>query len=250
MFSAKLAKVGLVQRRKVATLQAFITDYIASRVDVKPATREIWSQGERGLVDFFGGGKPVREITAGGAENYKMHLVGKKLASMTIRKRLQFAKTVFRAMVKHRLIDSNPFAEVGIQASMDPDRQQFISREDTAKLLESGPGFHLANDYRPGTIRRAALSERSPFAASGRTSTGRQAGSWFTRPKTEHHPGKAPARFRYSPNCGPSSKRLASWPRRARCTWSNDTGKSRWDRRAGGTATCGLNSSGSSGGPA
>ena len=65
VLSAKLAKVGLIQRRKVATLQAFITEYITSRVDVKPATREIWSQGERGLVDFFGGGKPVREITAG-----------------------------------------------------------------------------------------------------------------------------------------------------------------------------------------
>lgn len=187
--SVKLAKVGLVQRRKVATLQAFITEYITGRVDVKPATREIWSQGERGLVDFFGGGKPVREITAGGAENYKMALIGEKLASMTIRKRLQFAKTVFRAMVKHRLIDSNPFAEVGIQATMDPDRQRFIGREDTAKLLEAAP------DCTWRTI--IALSRFGGLRCPSEVlSLQWQAIDWaagkmrVTSPKTEHHPGK------------------------------------------------------------
>ena len=162
VLSEKLAKVGLIQRRKVATLQAFISDYITNRVDVKPATREIWSQGERGLVDFFGGGKAVREITAGGADNYKMHLIGKKLAPMTIRKRLQFAKTVFRSMIKHRLIDTNPFAEVSVQATMDPNRQHFISQADTDKLLESAPRLGLANDHSPGSLRRTSVPERGP----------------------------------------------------------------------------------------
>ena len=32
----KLEKVGLIQRRKSAVLQAFITEYVSSRVDVKP----------------------------------------------------------------------------------------------------------------------------------------------------------------------------------------------------------------------
>ena len=107
--AAKLVKVGLIQRRKSATLQAFITEYIASRVDVKPATKEVWRQGELGLVEFFGANKPVRDITEGSAENYKLHLIEAKLSTMTVRKRLQFAKTLFRAMVKHKLIDSNPF---------------------------------------------------------------------------------------------------------------------------------------------
>ena len=62
----------------------------------------------------------MREITAGAAENYKMFLIGEKLAPMTVRKRLQFAKTVFWAMVKHRLIDSSPFSEVKFKATMDP----------------------------------------------------------------------------------------------------------------------------------
>lgn len=189
VLSAKLARVGLVQRRKVATLQAFITEYITSRVDVKPGTKEVWSQGERGLVDFFGGGKPVREITAGGAENYKMHLIGEKLASMTIRKRLQFAKTVFRVMVKHRMIDSNPFAEVGIQATMDPDRQRFISREDTAKLLEA------VTDCTWRTIialaRCGGLRCPSEVLSLRWQDIDWAAGKMrVTSPKTEHHPGK------------------------------------------------------------
>ena len=187
--SAKLAKVGLIQRRKVATLQAFITDYIASRVDVKPATREIWSQGERGLVDFFGAGKPVREITAGGAENYKMRLIGAKLATMTIRKRLQFAKTVFRSMVKHRLIDANPFAEVGIQASMDPARQHFIDRAATAKLLEAAPDCTWRTII--ALARYGGLRCPSEVLSLRWQDIDRAAEKMrITSPKTEHHPGK------------------------------------------------------------
>ncbi len=188
--SSKLAKVGLIQRRKTATLQAFITEYITSRVDVKPATREIWSQGERGLVDFFGSGKPVREITAGGAENYKMYLIGRKLASMTIRKRLQFAKTVFRAMVKHRLIDSSPFAEVGIQASMDPKRQHFISRDDTAKLMEAAPDCTWRTII--ALARYGGLRCPSEVLSVEWRGVDWEAGRIVVNsPKTEHHPGKA-----------------------------------------------------------
>jgi len=185
----KLVKVGLIQRRKVATLQAFITQYIASRVDVKPATREIWGQGEHGLVDFFGAAKPVKDITPGAAEQYKLHLIGKKLASMTVRKRLQFAKTVFGSMVKHRLIDSNPFAEVSIQATMDPDRQRFISLADTRRLLEVCP------DWTWRTI--VALSRYGGLRCPSEVLSLRlqdidwEAGKMrVTSPKTEHHPGK------------------------------------------------------------
>ena len=62
----------------------------------------------------------MREIRAGAAENYKMFLIGDKLAPMTVRKRLQFAKTAFWAMVKHRLIDSSPFSEGEVQGDNGP----------------------------------------------------------------------------------------------------------------------------------
>jgi len=50
----KLVRVGLVPKRERVTLGAFVANYITSRHDVKPASKEIWRQGERSLVDYFG----------------------------------------------------------------------------------------------------------------------------------------------------------------------------------------------------
>jgi integrase len=140
-------------------------------------------------VDFFGADKLVRDITAGAADNYKMHLIGEKLAPMTVRKRLQFAKMIFRAMVKHRLIESNPFAEVKFKATMDPARQRFITREETTKLLAACPNWEwrlIVALARYGGLRCPSeiLSLRVGDI------------NWeanricVTSPKTEHHPGK------------------------------------------------------------
>src|SRR4051812_38354133 len=38
----KLAAVELIPKRERQTLKAFLDDYLARRLDVKPATREIW----------------------------------------------------------------------------------------------------------------------------------------------------------------------------------------------------------------
>ena len=65
--------------------------------DVKSSTKEVWRHGERWLVGFFGPDKPMREITPGDADRYRLHLMGTKLASMTDQKRLQFASMLFRA---------------------------------------------------------------------------------------------------------------------------------------------------------
>src|SRR6187401_1595848 len=50
----KLAAVGLCEARESAMLGPFIKGYIQGRTDVKPATKEVWQQGETGLVEFFG----------------------------------------------------------------------------------------------------------------------------------------------------------------------------------------------------
>ncbi len=137
----KLAAVGLCDARESAVLGPFIKGYIQSRTDVKPATKEVWRQGEMGLVEFFGANKPLGDVTPGDADRYKLHLIGKKLASMTVRKRLQFATMIFRAGLRRRLIAESPFADVSIKASM-PNRERFISVEETAKLLEACPNHH------------------------------------------------------------------------------------------------------------
>ena len=72
----KLAAVGLVPKRAAverATLEVFIDAYILGRTDVKPATKEIWRQGKRGMIDYFGAAA-VADITPGDADGYKLHL--------------------------------------------------------------------------------------------------------------------------------------------------------------------------------
>ena len=101
----RLAAVGLIDKpeaKEAAELGAFIASYVDSRNDVKPATKEVWRQEEKGLVEFFGPNRPLAEITPGDADRYKQKLIGDKLASMTIRKRLQFATMIFRAALRRR----------------------------------------------------------------------------------------------------------------------------------------------------
>jgi hypothetical protein len=76
----KLAKVGLCEARESDLLHSFIKSYVEGRSDVKPATKEVWRQGETGLTEFFGADKALREISPGDADRYKLHLIGKKLA--------------------------------------------------------------------------------------------------------------------------------------------------------------------------
>jgi len=187
----KLARVGLIAKteaKAAVTLGPFIESYVKSRVDVKPATKEVWRQGEMGLIEFFGSDKSIGEITPGDADNYKLHLIGKKLAPMTVRKRLQFATMIFRAAMRRRLIPDSPFADVSIKASM-PDRSRFITRDETAKIMGACPNL----DWRVIVSLSRFGGLRCPSEV---LSLGWQDIDWDREritvhsPKTEHHPGK------------------------------------------------------------
>jgi integrase len=188
----RLVKEGLATARigeNVTNLGTFIEDYIAKRADVKPATKEIWGQGKRGLIDFFGADKHLDDISPGQADDYKSKLVAAKLAPMTIRKRLQFAKMIFRAAVRHRLIAADPFADVNIKATMS-DKRRFITPEDTAKLIDSCPD----QDWRSIVALARWGGLRCPSEV---LSLAWNDIDWehdritVHSPKTEHHPGKA-----------------------------------------------------------
>ncbi|MBL8827552.1 MAG: site-specific integrase [Planctomycetaceae bacterium] len=187
----KLAAVGLIAKPEVklaAKLQPFIKSYVDERTDVKPATKEVWRQGEMGLIEFFGQDISLRNVTPGDADRYKLHLIGKKLAPMAIRKRLQFATMVFRAAVRRRLIAESPFADVSIKASM-PNRERFISLEETSKLLEACPN----SDWRAivALARLGGLRCPSEVLSVRWQDVDWNAGRILvTSPKTEHHPGK------------------------------------------------------------
>jgi integrase len=187
----KLARVGLIPKpedKAALVLRPFIKAYVDERTDVKPATKEVWRQGEMGLIEFFGGDKPLGEVTPGDADRYKLHLIGKKLAPMTVRKRLQFATMIFRAAVRRRLIAESPFADVSIKASM-PNRERFITADETAKLLKACPN----TDWRGivALARYGGLRCPSEVLSLRWQDIDWDAGRIVvTSPKTEHHPGK------------------------------------------------------------
>src|SRR5262245_45831964 len=67
----KLSAVGLIPKKEVAELAAFIKAFIAGREkSVKPGTLITYHNGERNLVEYFGAKKPLREITEGDAEDW------------------------------------------------------------------------------------------------------------------------------------------------------------------------------------
>lgn len=133
---SKLAQVGLVDQHKKVQLGEFLNEYILSRPDIKPATREVWQQPCRNLRDYFGADKPLRSITPGDGDRFKAWLMTQPLATATIAKRLSFARTFFHVARKHKLIDENPFCEVKIPTANVAERQRFVDRDTVQKLLD------------------------------------------------------------------------------------------------------------------
>jgi len=61
----KLAAVGLIEERSSCTLAGFFDSYLESRTDLKRQSIISYQQTRRSLVDNFGEGKQLREITPG-----------------------------------------------------------------------------------------------------------------------------------------------------------------------------------------
>lgn len=184
----KLAAVGLCDRREAASLGQFVERYVEGRTDVKPATKEIWGQGKKSLLDHFGETRSLRKVTPGDADAYRLVLTGGKLAAATAQKRLRFAKMIFRSAVRHKLIESDPFADVSIAVG-GQTRWHFITHADTAKLLEA------CSDHNWRAI--VALARYGGLRCPSEVlSLKLDDIDWahdrmrVTSPKTEHHPGK------------------------------------------------------------
>jgi len=169
-------------------LGEFITEYVKSRTSVKPATKEIWRQGENSLIAYFGKDMPLNKLTPGDADEYLEHLRGTTLAPMTIKKRLQFAKKIFRAAARKKLIFLDPFYDVSYTATK-PDKGFFVTAKMTAKLLDACPDHNwrmIVLLCRYGGLRcpSEVLSLRWQDILWDQNKI------VVPSPKTEHHPGK------------------------------------------------------------
>ncbi len=108
--SDKLAKVGLIAKQARSTLKTFLDSYVASRSDVKGSTATVYGHTRRCLVEYFGAEKPLHEITADDAAQWRTWLSAhEKLADNTIRRRSGIAKQFFRQAIRQKLIAESPF---------------------------------------------------------------------------------------------------------------------------------------------
>ncbi len=187
----KLVAVDLVpsrQAKDTAKLAGFLTEYMESRIDVKPATKVIWGHTKRNLIKHFGADRDLTDVNEGDAEDFKLYLVGEKLSPTTIHKRLQVARMFFRAARKRKIISANPFADVSAKAVIRADRQRFITREETEQLLAvCNPTWRMI----------VALCRYGGMRCPSEVLTLRWENVLWDKdriivqsPKTEHHPGK------------------------------------------------------------
>ncbi len=135
----KLAAVGLVEPRESSTLGMFLKGYLLRRSDVKPATLRKWQSAVNHLIEHFGDGCDLRSINAGHADEFRSFLYKEDQAENTVRRYCGLAKQFFRAAMRRKLIDENPFTDQVAAVTGNAAKFHFVSREDTAKLLKACP---------------------------------------------------------------------------------------------------------------
>ncbi len=184
----KLAKAGLIPVRGRATIGAFIEDYIRGRHDVKSSTVEHLRRAQRDLVDHFGTEKPLRDITPGDADGFRLFLLGKGLAENTIRRRCGRAKQFFTAAVRRRLVSENPFADLKSAVQANESRFYFVTQKETQKVIDACPDAQWRLIV--ALSRFAGLRCPSEHLALRWGDVDWDRGRFTVRsPKTEHHAG-------------------------------------------------------------
>lgn len=212
MMVEKLVAVGLIQPRESTnsiTLGEFLEAYLARRSDVKDGTQTFYGHTCRNLVAMFGKDRTISSITAGDADDFRRYLQQhteplegktkeaieksrqkKPLAAATVARRCSLARTFFRGAVRRKLIDANPFEDIGGGSKANPERSRFIDKEAIYKVIDACPNAEwrlLVALSRFGGVRvpseALTLSWRDIDWAANRMTV--------HSPKTEHHAGKA-----------------------------------------------------------
>ena len=135
----KLAGVGLIAPREKVTLGDFTDRYITGRVDIKPRTKINLERCRRYLIDCFGSNRAMRDLTAGDADDFRLHLIGQGLAENTARRAIGRARQFFTAAIKRGLFDRNPFEGLAATVRSNPDRFYFVTREEAEKVIDACP---------------------------------------------------------------------------------------------------------------
>lgn len=136
---AKLARVGLAKPRESVGLKAFIDAYINGRVDIKPRTKFQLESARGYLLEHFRPDVPLRDVSPGDAEAWRLFMVGTGRADNTIRRATGRARQFFAAAVRRGLIRQNPFAGIAAAVRANHERFHYVTREDAEKIIAACP---------------------------------------------------------------------------------------------------------------
>jgi integrase len=157
-FHERLVRVGLVSPRKgEATkrwrLREFLDKRLTALSHLRPNTQRNVATSARRLEQYFGPDKLIDEITKGDAEEWRNWLLtrgyrvndkkGNKesrgLSVATVARDAKRAQEFFQAAVKHRYIESNPFAELKVGSQANESRLFFVPRDWIERILDACP---------------------------------------------------------------------------------------------------------------
>lgn len=137
----KIAATGLIEAERSTTLAELIDQYI-DNASVKDSTLTKFRSSSKHLLEYFGKERDPRAIDAGEARDWHTWMLKKRsrpLAPATAAKSVKHAKQFMAYAIDKRLLESDPFAKLSGSCSPNRDRDFYLTREDTQRVLEACP---------------------------------------------------------------------------------------------------------------
>ena len=147
----RLRAVGLADGVGVTqtTLGAFLARAFES-LSVKPSTATFYGHTKRNLLDYFGAGRLLTDITESDADAWRAWLATeasrdtattgpKGLSRATVARRVVAARTFWRIAVRWKLTGSNPFDGVKSGTQQNEGRKRFIAAGIITAIMDNCP---------------------------------------------------------------------------------------------------------------
>ena len=90
--------------------------------------------------------RDIRTVSAGVADGVKLYLTGLKkkdgtnlYSPSTLHKQIEAAKRFFKAALRDRVINTNPFEDVTASKHTNANREYFVTREEIQKCIDATP---------------------------------------------------------------------------------------------------------------
>lgn len=134
----RMAAVGLLSARRGRGLEAWLDDFMTSRAGLKPESLRKLEQTKTKLIEFFGVGCGLHEITPERASQWREKLKKQGLSEAATKTHVGNAKTMFREAVTREVIEKSPFAH--LKGGVTPtSNTRYVTPEETEKLIAAAP---------------------------------------------------------------------------------------------------------------